>query len=387
MANIYGVQFDEVNDYFSLDDNAAWDIIQTNGDQFYAFWMEVDDNTGSFFQYFFSNGGFGGANTINAFLNEASAASLQNQFQARPTSSGQVVMTSAITVPTGKFLLILQYNSTSGDLEYVICDEAGTATRTIAAAALTNDILSSVWELGRRTDGNSDRYFGSIIYNLAKGDTYLSNAQVENLASDFLNYEPTDEFTPAIYFPMNEGSGSDITDDILSLTGTGVGFTGSQWILAGQSGGGVTVTATLGTIDYTSQNATVALTGSVDIVTTLGTISYSSQNATIGLTGDIDVTATLGTIDYSSNNTTVSIDAGTIVNATLGTIDYTSQNTTVVLSGLVDVTATLGAIVYNSYPAIVQIGEGQTIGNVTVGFADDIYTAGFKPDTITVSFK
>lgn len=199
---------------------------------------------------------------------------------------------------------------------------------------------------------------------------------------------------------------------------------GTAWLddyAAGTLGAaGITVTATLGTIDYTSQNTTVSLTGSVDVVTTLGTISYSSQNTTVSITGDIDVTATLGSINYSSQNTTVSVTGdvdiiatlGTInyssnnsvvsltseviINATLGTIDYTSQDASVVLSGLVDVTTTLGAIVYNSCPVTVQVGEGQVIGNVTVGFADsiytagfadDIYTAGFKPDTITVSFK
>ena len=192
------------------------------------------------------------------------------------------------------------------------------------------------------------------------------------------------------------------------LDGTGsVDFVGAFL----EVGGGVTVTATLGAIDYTSQNASVALTGSIDLITTLGTISYSNQNATVSLsgavdvaatlglinyssqnatvtvTGDIDVISTLGAINYSSNNATVNLTSETIINATLGAIDYSSQGATVILSGLVDVTATLGSIVYNSYPVTVQIGEGQTIGNVTAGFADDIYTAGFKPDTITVSFK
>jgi len=159
---------------------------------------------------------------------------------------------------------------------------------------------------------------------------------------------------------------------------------------------GITVTATLGAIDYTSQSATVGLTGSVDITATLGAISYSSQDTTVSITGDIDVNAALGSINYSSQNTTVSVTGDVDIIATLGAIDYSSKNTTVVLSGLVDVTATLGSIVYNSYPVTVQVGEGQVIGNVTAGFADsiytagfagDIYTAGFKPDTITVSFK
>ena len=104
-------------------------------------------------------------------------------------------------------------------------------------------------------------------------------------------------------------------------------------------GSGITLTATLGTIDYTSQNTTIGFTGDIDVISTLGAINYSSQDAVIGLTGDIDINPTLGTI------------------------------------------------VYGSFPVNISIGEGQLIGDVTAWFADDIYTAGFKPDTITVSFK
>ena len=56
----------------------------------------------------------------------------------------------------------------------------------------------------------------------------------------------------------------------LATLGTGGSFIGAFL----EASGGVTVTATLGTINYTSQNASVALTGSIDLTTTLGTISY-----------------------------------------------------------------------------------------------------------------
>jgi hypothetical protein len=207
------------------------------------------------------------------------------------------------------------------------------------------------------------------------------------------------------------GTGSVWPDSIGSADGTLVNFPtdDSQWVNLG--GSGISITATLGTIDYASQNTTVALSGSIDVSTTLGAISYSSQSTTVSITGDLDVTATLGSIDYSSQNTTISVTGDvdviatlgsinyssngtvvsltseTIVNATLGSIDYASQSAVVTLSGLIDITPTLGAIVYNSYPVTVQVGAGQAISNVRAGFADDIYTAGFKPDTITVNFK
>lgn len=227
----------------------------------------------------------------------------------------------------------------------------------------------------------------------------------------------TDSNTPSNsrYYDATASShaaGTPILTDTIggnNATGFNMPTDGSAWIDLG--GSGVTVTATLGTINYSSQDATVSLAGSVDINTTLGAISYSSQdasisltgsldvvatlgainysskNTTVSVTGDVDVIATLGAINYTSNNATISLASETIINTTLGTIDYASQDAAVTLSGLIDITSTLGAIVYNSYPVIVSVGEGQVIGNVTASFADNIYTAGFKPDTITISFK
>lgn len=238
MANIYGVKFDKINDYFDLDDNAAWDIIMSNGDQFYAFWLEQDTNTGADSQYWFSNNSFNAGNSVQCFVSETA-----DTFRFNPQNATQQATTPAKTFPTGRVFIVCQYNSSTDRLEISYCEEGGLNERTVATVDLADDISSANWNLGRRQDGNSGRYYEGKIFNLAKGDTYLSNAQVEALASDFLNYDPNDEFTPAIYFPMNEGTGTTITDDVLGLTGTGIGFPGdnSQWILEGQSGGGLVI--------------------------------------------------------------------------------------------------------------------------------------------------
>lgn len=155
-----------------------------------------------------------------------------------------------------------------------------------------------------------------------------------------------------------------------------ISITGSEDIAAG-----------IGYIDYTSQAATIQLTGAIDVAPTLGSINYTSRNTTISITGSEDVSATLGAISYSSNDTTVSLTSQIDINATLGAINYTSNDVAVTLSGTAEISATLGAIVYNSYSVSVSIGEGQVIGNATTSFASDIYSSGFKPNTITVNFK
>ena len=185
-------------------------------------------------------------------------------------------------------------------------------------------------------------------------------------------------------------------------------FTASAWE---DQDGGVTLTATLGAIEYSSNDTLIGLTGSVDVLATLGAISYSSNDAVIQVSGDVNVIATLGTINYESNNTLitvfgdvdltatlgtinynsndvgVSLIGGVNVTATLGTIDYTSSDTVITLEGQVSVLATLGTISYDSYNVNVQVGTGQIIGTVTSGFANDIYSSSFKPNTITVNFK
>jgi hypothetical protein len=119
-------------------------------------------------------------------------------------------------------------------------------------------------------------------------------------------------------------------------------------------GSSISVTATLGTISYSSNDTSVSVTGSVDVVATLGTISYASNDAAITISGAVDVTATLGTISYTSNNPSVSVTGIIPIAATLGTISYTSNNVTVFVQ------------------------DGQDIG---------VVTATFKPNSITVNFR
>ena len=151
--------------------------------------------------------------------------------------------------------------------------------------------------------------------------------------------------------------------------------------------GNVDIAATLGSINYSSNDTSIQVSGDVNVITTLGTISYASNDAAISLFGNIDVTATLGTINYNSNDANISLLGGINVNATLGAIDYTSNNTAITLQGQTALTTTLGAISYDSNSVIVQVGTGQVIGNVAAGFADNLYSAGFKPSEIIVNFK
>jgi hypothetical protein len=193
-----------------------------------------------------------------------------------------------------------------------------------------------------------------------------------------------------------------------ATAGAGGTFMGAA---VASGGSGVTLTSTLGTIEYNSNDVVISLTGSIDVAATLGTISYSSNDTSVSLFGVVDVNATLGTINYESNDTLITVfgDVGVIatlgtinynsndvsislsstieIDSTLGTIDYSSNDAVITLQGQVSVITTLGTISYDTYNVNVQVGTGQIIGTVTAGFANDIYSSSFKPSAITVNFK
>ncbi len=357
MANIYGVKFDKINDYFDLDDNAAWDILMANGDQFYAFWLEQDTNTGADSQYWFSNNSFNASNSVQCFVSETA-----DTFRFNPQNATQQATTPAKTFPTGRVFIVCQYNSSTDRLEISYCEEGGLNERTVATVDLADDISSANWNLGRRQDGNSGRYYEGKIFNLAKGDTYLSNAQVEALASDFLNYDPNDEFTPAIYFPMNEGTGTTITDDVLGLVGTGIGFPGdnSQWILEGQSGAVISITEELKNINYASLDPVISLSGSISITENLVNTNYTALNPVIDLTGIVSITEQLKNISYTGLNPTITLTpTGVIVvNEKLVNVNYNSLNPTVDLTGLVDITESLVNTNYTALNPVITLTSG-----------------------------
>ena len=172
--------------------------------------------------------------------------------------------------------------------------------------------------------------------------------------------------------------------DVLTTLGT-ITYTSNDTTVS--VSGAVDVTATLGTINYASNDVVVGVTGSVDVFATLGTINYTSNSPVVSIGGVVVVQATLGTISYASNDTVISLQGVVSVPATLGTISYASNDTVVSLAGLIDVNATLGTISYTSNNTTVTVAAGQTFGVVGVGFADDLYSSTFKPDSITVNFR
>tara|TARA_R110000822_G_scaffold303522_2_gene428233 strand:- start:5372 stop:6970 length:1599 start_codon:yes stop_codon:yes gene_type:complete len=250
--------------------------------------------------------------------------------------------------------------------------------------------------------------FGTIGFNFP-GDIDEARISLNSISDDYVTSEHNNQSSSA-FWSVGAWIDQDASSGIsIAVTLGAIEYNSNDTIVG--LAGNVDITATLGSISYSSNDTTIGITGSVDVIATLGAIDYSSNDASIQISGETNVTATLGAIEYSSNDTaislfgnvdvvatlgainynsndvSISLAGGVNVNATLGAIDYTSNDTVIGLQGQVTLIATLGTISYDSNNAIVQIGTGQIIGNVTAGFADNLYSAGFKPSSITVNFK
>ena len=345
MANIYSVLFDGANDYFDLEDNTAMDLVRSNGNQAYLLWVETD-NTGSS-KYAFSNGAFGATDSIQVIVRGDSVSNARKvDFWVRSVNLQSPVFDWSL----GKYLIVCQYNNTSSKYELSVCIEGGSNVRTIADSTSASDIIGVAWSLGRRGDNAS--FFSGKIGSIAKVDAYLDDTAIDALASDFLAYSPS---SPSFYYPMNEGTGQDITDDVLSLAGTGIGFptNDSQWIFEGSSGGGISLTAESGTYLYTGTDAQLLTTRMLKadagaylyvgsavnllkgfiLTAQAGSYSYLGQDATLTYTpaGAFILTADSGSYAYTGSN--INFNRDRVIITSSGTYNYTGTSIQIILPG------------------------------------------------------
>jgi hypothetical protein len=214
--------------------------------------------------------------------------------------------------------------------------------------------------------------------------------------------------------PVNWGTSSAWSDSgggAISVTGTTVNYNYSAVAASIDLTGSIDVTgqtpnylygAVSGLIDltgeisiqgqtpnytYSALSGTIDLTGVISVTGATASYNYQSIPGVIDLTGEITVLGSTPGYSYGSINGTVEL--GALVNVIGQTPNYNYQgvNGDVLLAGEISITGNTPSYSYSAINGFVSIGEGQVIGNVTAGFADDLYGAGFKPSVITVTFK
>ena len=138
---------------------------------------------------------------------------------------------------------------------------------------------------------------------------------------------------------------------------------------------------------YAALGGQVEFTGAISVIGATASYNYQSINGLVDLTGEISVLGQTSNYSYASING--SVELGAFITVIGNTPNYNYQN----ITGVVDLAGEIlvnGETVGYSYSAIsgfVVVGGGQAIGTVTAGFADDLYSADYKPSEITVTFK
>lgn len=207
--------------YFSVPDHA--DLTFPDADWFLAMWTRVDDNAGGAFQYLFSNNGFQVANSLNIFLAEASESIQPNSWHA---ATDTLNPNSAPAVPgaDGKDRLIVSQR-VSGNVEMWFCEPMATATRVINAAYSDGAINGGVWNIGRRVDGDANRYYEEHYGDVIKGSGSLIQAQIELLARGVPPTLVTDPANLDVWFQFRENAATVvdvINGHIATRQGTGL---------------------------------------------------------------------------------------------------------------------------------------------------------------------
>ena len=206
-----GIGFDENDDYYSIADAA--ELTLQDGDWCICIWTYVSDNAGSNAQYVYNTNALAAANFVYLCLNEVGAANAGCWECAARDGDGTTVAlvdTSAPGADSTWRLIVFQRNTGAAvghEIELWSC-EVG------AAAVKENDdsdaglgaVDGGDWNIGRRTDGNADRYYGGIAAEFSKGDFALTQAQIEALGAGLPVKTLAKQlgYTLDVYLPMWE---------------------------------------------------------------------------------------------------------------------------------------------------------------------------------------
>jgi len=188
------ISFDETNDYYSLADSAS--LTLPNSDWCIGTWTRVGDNTGSLFQYLLSNNGFGAANSLNFYLSESTEPTNPDKWTLR-FQTLSIISSSAPGADGKDRLIVLQRAGST--VEMFFC-EAGATAASQGTTTSPGAIDGGVWNIGRRVDGNADRYYGSIAGEFFKGDFSLTAEQVTALGNGLTILDLG--HTPDVYIPF-----------------------------------------------------------------------------------------------------------------------------------------------------------------------------------------
>ncbi|MBN2138417.1 MAG: LamG domain-containing protein [Sedimentisphaerales bacterium] len=170
------LSFDEADDYLSVPDSPQIDL--PDGD--WSIWLRycLADNSGSAYQYILSWGAFGATPSINLFIYEdgiADAGSWKIDSKDNDGTAKSVVSASQWPADSKWHLLGVQRDASAGEIQLWM---DGVKDNFESDAGFNGINRSDALNIGRRVDGNADRYFGGLVSQALKYDRALSDYEI-----------------------------------------------------------------------------------------------------------------------------------------------------------------------------------------------------------------
>lgn len=181
-----GVLFDEIDDRIRIND---FDYANTKSFSV-SFWFNVNDNTGTSFQYLFSHGTLGGFNALNVYLAEATYSLIPDQnmlktvFQDANDATNFNGLDAGNTLVDGNWHYYVFTVSDFGP-PVVYIDGVQVAT-IIFNGGQTYNPTGNIF-LGARNDNNVTRYYGGILDEFRILNDSLSPGWIQTEYNNIIN--------------------------------------------------------------------------------------------------------------------------------------------------------------------------------------------------------
>ncbi len=251
------------SNYYTATDVAA--LTFPTGEFALLFWVKLEDNSGTAFQYLFSNNGYGAVSSCNVLFQEDSVGDADDGtvsvlfLDDASAGPGQMFSTTHDFVSGGnEYLLVFQRTATQYELWSCIRGSGNAVLEATGALGTPTTSNGGTWNLGRRSDGDLNRYyeehFGEVAF---LSGSSLTEANIEEMGAGEQTILELG-YSPEAYWSLN--TATDTADDsgnghTLTKVGSPVD-SGFQFIIA--------VTAEAGELDYI-----LDIDADIDVATTI----------------------------------------------------------------------------------------------------------------------
>ncbi len=173
------ISFDESNDYITIPSHAK--LEWPDGSWSVWIWYYLSDNTGTAYQYILSHRSTSDTPNVNLFIYEAGEGEPANinkwkvYLKDNDGTLVEAIATTAIGADSKWHLLGLQRDTSAGEIQIWIDTKKDISKADTNVNAITTNYQL---EIGRRADGNANRYFGGLISHVLKYDRALSVSEI-----------------------------------------------------------------------------------------------------------------------------------------------------------------------------------------------------------------